>query len=140
MEMLQKEKNMDCKFLHLSPNYILCGSSALEYMGYFAGYLSDPTIYVYTDHGTSIIPDPNIAVIPAHENLQVNSRNGIRYTTFDQTINDMLSNAELEDPQALMEALNEYLYQYGYTDPRITDQNTSKYLYYKERCADYYVN
>lgn len=131
---------MDYKFLNLSPNYILCGSSALEYMGYFAGYLSDPTIYVYADQRASDSNDQNIVVIPTHENTQFQKRNGIRYTTFEQTINDMLSNTELEDPQAIMEALNEYLYQYEHSDPQITDKNKSKYLYYKDLCADYYTS
>lgn len=50
----------------------------------------------------------------------------------------MLSNRSLEDPQAIMEALNEYLEMNHGRDPEILPDNISKYQYYKNKSIDYY--
>lgn len=122
---------------HIPEGCILCGSSALEFMGYFSGYLYDDTIYVYArdpEHFPNhirIVPMPSASV-------NIGERNGIRYTSFAQTVNDMLSNAELSDPDALMESLYDYLAAHNGQDPDIRADNIERYNYYKGLCRNYY--
>ena len=123
---------------HINPGFILCGESALEFMQMFSGYTNEQTIYVYRDADcTDDIS--GYTVIPDHTGtIKYDERNGIKYTTFDQTINDMLSNSSLEDPQAIMEALNEYLEINHGKDPEILPDNIPKYQYYKNESINYY--
>ena len=123
---------------HVNPSFVLCGSSALEFMHFFVGYLSDQTIYVYQIGNAEAVPS-EYTVVPLPKNkISYSERDGVKYTTFDQTINDMLLNENLEDPQAIMEALNDYLYVNNGKDPYILPENISKYNYYKKESADYY--
>lgn len=123
---------------NVSPSFVLCGSSALEFMHLFVGYLSDQTIYVYKIGNVEAVP-PEYTVVPLPEGkISYSERDGVKYTTFDQTINDMLLNKDLEDPQAIMEALNDYMYVNNGKDPCILLENISKYNYYKKESNDYY--
>lgn len=107
-------------------------------MHLFVGYMSDQTIYVYQIGHVEAVP-PEYTVVPLPEGkISYSEREGVKYTTFDQTINDMLSNKNLEDPQAIMEALNDCLYVNNGKNPYILPENISKYNYYKEKSADYY--
>ena len=100
--------------------------------------MSTQTIYVYQIGNAEAVP-PEYTVIPLPEGkISYSERDGVKYTTFDQTINDMLRDENLEDPQAIMEALNEYLYVNNGKDPYILSENISKYNYYKKESTDYY--
>lgn len=126
---------------HIKPKFVLCGSSALEFMGLFVGYINASAVYVYQISDTDKAVPKEYTVIPIPERkIEYVEENGIKYTTFEQTVNDMLSDSRLEDPQALMEALNDYLYTYGKDDPYILPENISKYEYYKKESAYYYSN
>ena len=107
-------------------------------MQMFSGYTNDPTIYVYQEADASEVTSSYTVVPNPSGTIKYDERNGIKYTTFDQTINDMLSNRSLEDPQAIMEALNEYLEMNHGRDPEILPDNISKYQYYKNKSIDYY--
>lgn len=100
--------------------------------------MSDQTIYVYQIGNAEAVPS-EYTVVPLHEGkISYSERDGVKYTTLDQTINDMLSNKDLEDPQAIMESLNDYLYVNNGKDPYILPENISKYNYYKKESIDYY--
>jgi hypothetical protein len=117
-------------------DFILCGSSALEFMGWFSGYTTENHLYVYQKAGALFRSDenPNYIVIPMPKlNLDhVLEHANVHYTSFDQTINDMLSNPVLEDPQAIMEALGDYLDVNHGRDPEILPENKERYLAYKK--------
>ena len=122
---------------YIDSNFVLCGSSSLEFMGYFSGYTQVSEIFVYAVN-TSICPQFGVNVIGPLDNIRFEESCGVKYTTFEQTINDMLRDERLEDPQAIMEALNEYLYQYENPEPQINPENHEKYLMYKDLCKDNY--
>ena len=124
---------------HIKPEFVLCGSSALEFMGLFVGYINASTVYVYRISDTDKAVPKEYTVIPLPERkIEYAEKNGIKYTTFEQTVNDMLFDSRLEDPQALMEALNDYLYTYDRDHPYIWPENISRYEYYKKESAYYY--
>lgn len=123
---------------HVNPAFVLCGSSALEFMHLFVGYIGDKKIYVYQIEDVESVPSEYTVMPLPKKEINYSVRDGVKYTTFDQTINDMLLNDRLEDPQAIMEALNDYLYLNNGKDPHILPENMSKYNYYKKESADYY--
>lgn len=91
----------------ITENVILCGTSALEMLEMFNGLIDEGIIDVYA---LSAGKYENISyhVVETFENLNIVQIGNIRCTSFEQTVNDMLSNPELEDMWALTEALSNY--------------------------------
>lgn len=112
----------------------------MEFMGLFMGYLSEDLIYVYQEGNSLPMNEKNFVILPIPEldDKHVLEHAGIRYTAFDQTINDMLSNPAIEDPQAIMEALANYFIAYPEKEPEILPENREKYLWYKKASEDYF--
>lgn len=109
-------------------------------MGMFTGYLSEDLIYVYQKGHSLPANQENFIILPMPEldNGNVLEHAGIHYTAFDQTINDMLANPAIEDPQAIMEALANYCILYPGKDLDIRSENREKYLRYKKASEDYF--
>lgn len=91
---------------------ILCDVSALEYMGLFTGYLNERIIDVYALQ-KGIYQNINYILVPNFADIEYFESNGIRCTSFTQTINDMLRNINETDEAALTEALATYYYAHG---------------------------
>ena len=72
---------------HIKPEFVLCGSSALEFMGLFVGYINASTVYVYQISDTDKAVSKEYTVIPLPERkIEYVEENGIKYTTFEQTV------------------------------------------------------
>lgn len=93
----------------ITEDVILRYTSALEYMQLFGGYRNERYIEVYAlEQGMFINIDYKI--IDSFENIEYEESDGIRYTTINQTINDMLRDENNADEQSLIEALENYYY------------------------------
>ena len=79
---------------------------------------------------------PETAILDESERWSHN----VKYTTFEQTINDMLSIEDLEDPQAIMESLNDHSHCHPEEKINIRPENMEKYVHYEILSRDYYNN
>ena len=93
----------------VTEDVILCGVSALEYMGLFTGYLNERVIDVYA-RKKGIYQNINYNLVPDFRGIEYFTRNGLRCTSFTQTVNDMLHQIEETDDAALTEALATYYF------------------------------
>ena len=91
---------------------ILCHTSALECLGLFGGYLYENQINVYTKVP---LPYDNVKcfIVSDFKNIDTITRFGLRYTSINQTINDMLRNFDIIDEQSLVQGLSDYYYMNG---------------------------
>jgi hypothetical protein len=88
---------------------VLCRVSALECLGLFVGYLNEEQIEVYAMKPGEY-ENINYRIVDSFDNLSIVSYNDVRSTCVNQTINDMLSDFDNVDEQALVEALATYYY------------------------------
>jgi len=95
---------------------ILCHDSALEYIGLFNGYLHGKKASVYSKikgHNNSL----NYFIIDPHKTIDtITDKTGIKYTSLNQTVNDMLAGYNknlLINEQALAAALANYYHSNG---------------------------
>ena len=93
----------------VTEDVILCGVSALEYMGLFTGYLNERMIDVYA-RKKGIYQNINYNLVPDFHEIEYFTQNGLRCTTFTQTVNDMLHQIGETDDAALTEALATYYF------------------------------
>lgn len=118
---------------------ILRDVSALEYMQMFVGYFREKDVYVYAKkNGT--IENVHYHVLSDLSHIETETLNGVTYTSFNQTINDMLHNYENVDMQALYEALGNY-YQYhdeSFDGLIIKPENEEYFLAVKEDAINYF--
>ena len=94
---------------------ILRGVSALEYTGMFVGYMREKEISVYTLEEITV-DNLDTRTISCFEDVDFLSDNEVMYTSFTQTVNDMLSEFEITDEVALVEALAKYYEKHGNFD------------------------
>ena len=87
---------------------ILRGISALEYLEFIDGCFGEDEIYVYAENAG---PYENIhyKIIDSFENIEYVKIGGTLCSTFNQAVNDMLSD-RLSDDRAICEALSSYFY------------------------------
>lgn len=87
---------------------ILRGISALEYLEFIDGCFGEDEIYVYAENAG---PYENIhyKIIDSFENIEYIKIGGVLCSTFNQAVNDMLSD-RLSDDRAICEALSSYFY------------------------------
>ena len=93
----------------VTEDVILCGVSALEYIGLFTGYLNERVIDVYA-RKKGIYQNINYNLVPDFHEIEYFTQNGLRCTTFTQTVNDMLHQIGETDDAALTEALATYYF------------------------------
>jgi hypothetical protein len=88
---------------------VLCHTSALECLGQFPGYVNENQIDVYA---TAREPYDNINwyVVDSFEGMDIVDVAGLRCTSLNQTINDMLRDYDVIDEQSLAQALADYYY------------------------------
>ena len=93
-------------------DYILRGVSALEFLQMFVGYIGENHIEVYAK-ARGIYENVEYKVVgDFHENEYIKIGNTL-CTTFNQTINDMLSDFDHSDEQALTEAVCNYFFEHN---------------------------
>lgn len=87
---------------------ILRGVSALEYLEFIDGCFGENEIYAYAENAG---PYENIhyEIIDSFENIEYVKIGRVFCSTFNQAVNDMLSD-RLSDDRAICEALGSYFY------------------------------
>lgn len=78
-------------------------------MELFTGYLNERMIDVYARE-KGIYQNINYNLVPDFRGIEYFTRNGLRCTSFTQTVNDMLHQIEETDDAALTEALATYYF------------------------------
>jgi hypothetical protein len=93
-------------------DWVLCHTSALECLELFTGYLNEKQIDVYAKEPGEY-ENINYRVVDSFDNLSITSFRNVRYTSINQTINDMLADFDNTDEQSLVEALSTYYHRHG---------------------------
>jgi len=93
----------------LGNNCVLALDSALMCEGRFLGRNNEDIIWVYGDD--SLRKYNGVIILGNYINPHdVDEENNIKYTSFNRTLNDSLSNEEILDMQGITEALSKYYY------------------------------
>jgi hypothetical protein len=91
---------------------VLCHTSALECLGQFPGYVNENQIDVYT---TTREPYENVNqyIVDSFDGIEIVNVAGLRCTSLNQTVNDMLRDYDVIDEQSLVQALAGFYYRNG---------------------------
>ena len=118
---------------------VLCHTSALECLGQFPGYVNENQIDVYT---TVREPYENVNqyVVDSFDGIEIINIAGLRCTTLNQTINDMLRDYDVIDEQSLVQALADFYYRNGrsFDDLRIAPQYTERFNAIRDWAVEFY--
>ena len=90
-------------------DWILCHTSALEYLQLFIGYLNETQIYVYAKEAGEY-KNVDYKIVDTFDNIDYVCSGGVLYTSLNQTVNDMLADFDNIDEQSLIEGLSTYYY------------------------------
>ena len=117
---------------------ILRGVSALEYLEMFDGYTNESDIFVYSKDLINL-PSLIVTVVDSFDEIEYIRFGDVLCSTFDQAINDMLEDEDL-DELALSSALGNYYYTHNnsYDGLNIKDSNTDAFEHYKSWGIGYY--
>lgn len=120
-------------------NMILRGTSALEFLELFDGYVGEDEIDVYA-LSIGIYENIHYHLISTLEKIDYVKCGDVLCATFNQTLNDMLSDED-SDIQALSEALSNYFYANGesFDGLHIAPKNINRFQILKEYAAGYYT-
>ena len=118
---------------------ILCGVSALEYLEMYTGFFNEKLIDVYAKQ-KGIYENINYIIVDNFDSIEYFRHGNLLCTTFDQTINDMLSDIYNADEAALTEALSNYYYSHheSFDGLNIDDSNLAAFEEIKPYAIDYY--
>jgi hypothetical protein len=118
---------------------VLSHTSALECLGLFPGYINENQIDVYATK-----PEPyeniNWNLIDDLNTLDTVTIAGLRCTSVNQTINDMLRDYDRIDEQSFVEALSRYYYKNGasFVGLQIPRKYADKFNSIKDWAVEYY--
>jgi hypothetical protein len=91
---------------------VLCHTSALECLGQFPGYVNETQIDIYAK-----VREPyeniNCYVVDGFDGMDIVNIAGLRCTSLNQTVNDMLRDYDVIDEQSLAQALADYYFSNG---------------------------
>jgi len=120
-------------------DWVLRHTSALECLGLFVGYLNEQLIEVYAKEPCEY-ENVDYRIVDTFENLSIVVHNNIHSTCVNQTINDMLSDFDNIDEQALVEALATYYYLHNdsFDCLVIEPENQDVFDSIKDWAIDYY--
>lgn len=104
--------------------YVLCLVSAAEYLG-LCNWTTEPMIYVFSKEDC------------LREGIAIASKKGLWYTTVNQTINDLLSDPEV-DEQVILESLADQYYQDQYASLTIRPENQDAFQHFRPMAEHYY--
>ena len=107
-------------------DYVLCLVSAAEFLG-LCNWTTEAPIYVYTKEDCE------------RNHIQIASKNGLYYTTVNQTINDLLSDDTI-DEQVILEALADQYYKNHYADLDIQPRNQAGFQKFRPWAEQYYTD
>jgi len=119
---------------------VLCHTSALECLGQFSGYVNESMIDVYA---TVQEPYENINwnLVDSFDNIEIVNIAGMRCTSFNQTVNDMLRDYDVIDEQSLVQALADYYYSNGesFDGLQIAPQHADRFNSIKDWAVEFYI-
>ncbi|MCL2020304.1 MAG: hypothetical protein FWG70_11215 [Oscillospiraceae bacterium] len=118
---------------------VLCHTSALEHLQLFVGYMNEKSIDVYAKKQGEY-DNINYRVVNSFDGLDIVNIGNVLCTTFNQTINDILSDFDNADEQALAESLSRYYHANGksFSGLAISPENMKHFEYMKDWAIDYY--
>lgn len=105
-------------------DYVLCLVSAAEYLG-LCSCTTEPMIYVLTRKDCE------------KDGIEVTSKNGLWYTTINQTINDLLADGTV-DEQVILESLADQYYRNAYKELHIKPENEEAFQHFRPMAEHYY--
>jgi hypothetical protein len=118
---------------------VLSHTSVLECLGLFPGYVNENQIDVYA---TKSEPYENINwnLIDRLDALDTVTIAGLRCTSVNQTINDMLRDYDRVDEQSLAQALSDYYYSNGesFVGLRIAPMVADRFNLIKDWAVEFY--
>jgi len=118
---------------------VLCHTSALECLGQFPGYVNENQIDVYT---TKREPYENINwfLVDGFDSIEIVNVAGLRCTSLNQTINDMLRDYDVIDEQSLIQALAGFYYRNGesFDGLNIAPEYAERFDSIKDWAVEYY--
>jgi len=120
-------------------DWVLCHTSALECLELFAGYMNEKQIDVYAKESGDY-ENINYRIVNSFDGLGITSFRGMRYTSINQTVNDMLADFDNIDEQSLVEALSTYYYRNGesFDGIEIEPENQDAFDSVSEWAIEYY--
>jgi hypothetical protein len=121
-------------------NLVLSHTSALECLGLFVGYVNENQIDVYsTQHEP--YENLNCYFIDNFDSLDIVDIAGLRCTSLNQTVNDMLRDYDQIDEQSLVQALADYYYANGgsFDGLSIDSQYAYRFDAIKDWAVDFYT-
>jgi len=118
---------------------VLCHTSALECLGQFPGYVSENQIDIYT---TVHEPYENVNqyIVDSFDGIEIINVAGLRCTSLNQTINDMLRDYDMIDEQSLVQALAGFYYRNGrsFDGLRIAPQYIDRFNAIRDWAVEFY--
>jgi hypothetical protein len=118
---------------------VLCLTSALECLGLFIGYVNEADIDVYSK---SLLPFDNLncLVVENFDGLDIVESWGLRCTSINQTVNDLLRNFDNIDEQSLAQGLSDYYYANGQSFDKleIAPENAETFEKIKDWAIEFY--
>jgi hypothetical protein len=118
---------------------VLCHTSALECLGQFPGYVNENQIDVYAK-----VREPyeniNWYVVDDFNGMEAVTIAGLRCTSLNQTVNDMLRDYDVIDEQSLVQALAGFYCRNGgsFDGLNIAPQYADRFDAIKDWAAEYY--
>jgi hypothetical protein len=93
----------------IGENVVVRGASALDFLRLFVGYVNESEIDVYA-MTKGVYDNINYHVVDSFDGIEYFSDGGVQCSTFEQAVNDMLSDFENADEKALANALSNYYF------------------------------
>jgi hypothetical protein len=120
-------------------DWIFCHTSALECLDLFGGYLQEDQIDVYAKEKGEF-ENVNYYIVDSFDHLEIETYQSIRYTSVNQTINDMLADFDNIDEQSLIEGLADYYFAHdeSFSGLLIEEKNQAVFDSIKEWAIEYY--
>ena len=118
---------------------VLCHTSALECLGQFPGYVNENQIDVY-----ALMREPyeniNWYLVDGFDGMEIVNIAGLRCTSLNQTVNDMLRDYDVIDEQSLVQGLSHYYYTNGnsFSGLDIAPQHADRFNAIKDWAVEYY--
>lgn len=120
-------------------NIVLRGVSALEFLQLFVGYASEKEVEVYS---LDKIDCENIkfSIVASFEDIEYQKFGNVLCSTVNQVVNDMLSDFDNTDENALAEAMSKYYFSHNesFDGLSVKPQNKEQFEQMKEWAIAYY--
>jgi hypothetical protein len=120
-------------------DWVFCYTSALECLDLFLGYVNEVKVDVYAKEKGEI-ENVNYYIVESFDYLEIETYDNIRYTSLNQTVNDMLADFDNVDEQSLIEGLSDYYYSNGksFSGLLIEEKNQAVFDSIKDWVKEYY--